>query len=61
MNKIINEVETKQEADYCEWFEKDFDDSFYYSHNGKEFDYKSDVKYWKFCPYCGKRISIKEV
>ena len=61
VGNIINEAEAKWEADCCEWFERDFEDSFYYSHDGKEFDYKNDVKYWKYCPYCGKPIKISEV
>lgn len=61
VHDIIDEAEAKWEAECCEWFERDFEDSFYYSHDGKEIDYKNDVKCWKYCPYCGKPIKISEV
>lgn len=46
------------EADCCEW---KYRSPASYAEAHKRWELISDVRDWKFCPYCGKPIEISEV
>lgn len=60
MNEIINEAEAKWEAEVCEWkYEKNKPSFARAVHDIPKL--VDEIRYWKFCPYCGKPIKISEV
>ncbi len=59
----IDEAEAKWEADCCEWTELiEYKQRVYANcrFTNDSLDAMS-IGYFKFCPYCGKRIKISEV
>lgn len=60
VEKLLNEVEAKWEAEVCEWKHKEYHSCCLSECNGVYEDYDS-VLGWEFCPYCGKPIKISEV
>lgn len=63
VKNIINEAEAKWESECCEWTELiEYKQRVYANcrFTNDSLDAMS-IGYFKFCPYCGKRIKISEV
>lgn len=59
LKKILDEAETKWEEDCCTQWDLKENATFMMVHGTSHL--VDEVKYWKFCPYCGKSIKITEV